>query len=242
MGLRLFVDFDGTITRTDVGNALFARFGGTAATEAVKEYREGRRSAQECFRAEAQAMDGSSPDEVYDFIDGQEIDPEFVKFAAWCRSTALPLTVVSDGLDLYVGRILGNAGLDGMLRYSNRASLTTSHDRIGARLELEFPFADAVCTRCACCKRNIMLTHAGEDDIICYIGDGFSDFCPVQYADVVFAKGELQSFCQTMNISYYPYSTFADVQRRLEGLRGRRRLSHRRAAAAMRQRAFREES
>ena len=38
--------------------------------------------------------------------------------------------------------------------------------------------------------------------MIVYVGDGYSDRCPVQYADIVFAKGDLQTYCQEQNISY----------------------------------------
>jgi 2,3-diketo-5-methylthio-1-phosphopentane phosphatase len=241
MGLRLFVDFDGTITRKDVGNAFFAHFGGTQATEAVRVYRDGGMTAQECFRTEAGAMGNVNRQGLLDFIDHQEFDPTFTSFVAWCRSRELPLTVLSDGLDLYVDRILERAGCADVPRTTNHGEVATGPDGAN-RLTLAFPHADAVCTRCGSCKRNVMLTGSGDEDVICYIGDGFSDFCPVQYADVVFAKSQLQTFCQSMNISYYPYASFDEVRVRLEGLLNKPRLRHRRAASVMRRRAFMEES
>ena len=48
----VFIDFDGTITHNDVGDALFERFGGSRSLEAVSDYREGKLSAVECFRKE----------------------------------------------------------------------------------------------------------------------------------------------------------------------------------------------
>jgi 2-hydroxy-3-keto-5-methylthiopentenyl-1-phosphate phosphatase len=241
MGLRLFVDFDGTVTRHDVGNAFFAHFGGEPATNAVLAYREGGMTAQECFRTEARAMGDVDLGDLLDFIDRQEFDPTFAPFVAWSRSRGLPVTVLSDGLDLYVDRILERAGCADVARSTNHAEVTPGADGVN-RLMLAFPSADAVCTRCGCCKRNLMVTASGDEDVICYVGDGFSDFCPVQYADIVFAKSQLQTYCQTMNISYYPYASFDEVRARLETLLGAPRLRHRRAASVMRRRAFREES
>jgi 2-hydroxy-3-keto-5-methylthiopentenyl-1-phosphate phosphatase len=240
MGLRIYVDFDGTITRKDVGNAFFAHFGGGAATDAVRVYRDGGMTAQQCFQAEAAAMGAVDPESLMEFVDRQEFDPGFPAFVAWCRSKNLPLRVLSDGLDLYVDRILERAGCSDLPRTTNHAETARSAD--GAhRLRLAFPHADASCSRCGCCKRNLMLTGSGDDDIICYIGDGFSDFCPVQYADIVFAKSQLQTYCQSMNISYFPYASFDEVRMRLEGLMERPKLRHRRAAAVLRRRVFMEE-
>jgi 2-hydroxy-3-keto-5-methylthiopentenyl-1-phosphate phosphatase len=77
-----------------------------------------------------------------------------------------------------------------------------------------------------------MLTHAGDEDVITYIGEGYSDQCPAQYADIVFAKDALQAFCQRENISYYLYDSFIDVIERLNGLLAKKRL-HKRLAADM---------
>ncbi|MBP1678856.1 MAG: hypothetical protein H6Q29_767, partial [Bacteroidetes bacterium] len=37
--VRLFIDFDGTITRDDVGNLFFRTFGGPACDDLVGRYR-----------------------------------------------------------------------------------------------------------------------------------------------------------------------------------------------------------
>ena len=87
-----------------------------------------------------------------------------------------------------------------------------------------------------------MLTSAGEEDILCLVGEGFSDQCPARYADIVFAKDGLQTYCQRENISYFPYATFADVTARLRTLASRPRLRPRRRALEERRAAFARES
>jgi 2-hydroxy-3-keto-5-methylthiopentenyl-1-phosphate phosphatase len=86
-----------------------------------------------------------------------------------------------------------------------------------------------------------MLTQAGDDDIIAYVGEGYSDQCPVQYADIVFAKDALQTFCQRMNISYYVYSSFGDVIERLNVLLAKKRLHKRLTADVKRRDIFMQE-
>lgn len=242
MALRVFVDFDGTITRQDVGNALFRTFGGPACDRLVEQYRGELLSARACFRGEAAAMGRFPMEALHAFIDAQEIDGTFRGLVDLCAATAIDLRIISDGLDHYVARILAAHGFPNVPFFANALTLVDLHDDGTARAAIAFPYADAECDRCACCKRNIMLTLAGDDDILCLIGDGYSDRCPARYADIVFAKDGLQTWCQQENISYYPYASFDDVTARLRTLLARPRLRPRRRAAENRRAAFARES
>jgi 2-hydroxy-3-keto-5-methylthiopentenyl-1-phosphate phosphatase len=152
------------------------------------------------------------------------------------------LLIVSDGLDYYIRRILGRYNCPEVPFVSNVASLVRPGGDGRVEVSVTFPHSDAGCDRCACCKRNIMLTASAEEDIIGYVGEGYSDRCPVRYADIVFAKDVLQTYCQNENISYYPYETFDDVVARLRRLLERSRLRPRPRAAVARRAAFRHES
>jgi 2,3-diketo-5-methylthio-1-phosphopentane phosphatase len=242
MSLRLFVDFDGTITRGDVGNLFFRTFGGTACDELVRRFRAGEITARECYLGEAGAMGRVSVGALDGLIDAQEIDPSFRDLVAFCRERGVELLVVSDGLDYYIRRILLRNGCGDVPFVANVAALVNPGGDGRAEVSLAFPHSDAVCDRCACCKRNVMLTASAEEDIIGYAGEGFSDRCPVRYADIVFAKDVLQTYCQDENISYYPYTTFDDVVSRLRHLLDRTRVRVRPRAAAERRAAFRHES
>ena len=74
-----------------------------------------------------------------------------------------------------------------------------------------------------------------DNDIIVYIGDGYSDFCAVKFADIVFAKGELQTKCQNENISYYLYKNFDDIIARMTEIMNKKRIPKRRQALINRQ-------
>lgn len=213
--IRIFIDFDGTITSRDVGDALFERFGGSASVTAVQEYREGKISAVECFRRECEAC-GNVPRKALDeFLDGQEIDQTFIDFVAFCRVRSLGCTIVSDGMDHYIGHILAGNGLHDIEFHSNSLELVPAGDGGSVRFQPHFPNQDETCDRCASCKRNHMLTQSSDDDIIVYVGEGYSDRCPVRFADVVFAKDDLLVYCQSENISYIEYRTFSDIRLRL---------------------------
>jgi 2-hydroxy-3-keto-5-methylthiopentenyl-1-phosphate phosphatase len=168
------------------------------------------------------------------FVDSQFIESSFPGFVRFCTTHGLGCTIVSDGFDYYIDRLLRRFGIHDVPFFANTLSLQPT-DRGLVDLVPSFPYDDEECTRCACCKRNIMLTHGGEEDVLVYVGDGYSDRCPVHYADIVFAKPELQSYCQRHNISYIEYRTLSDVQGRLEQLLRRKRIHKRQAAEANRQ-------
>jgi 2,3-diketo-5-methylthio-1-phosphopentane phosphatase len=223
MTIRIFTDFDGTITRRDVGDALFERFGGSRALEAVREYRAGTISAAECFRRECAACGNVPLDELHAFLDREEIDGSFPEFVKFCSGEALPLSVVSDGMEYYIRRILGRFGLEGLDVHANTLDLVPGGSPAEVRFEPQFPNRDEVCDRCASCKRNYLVTSSADDDLIVYVGEGYSDRCPVQFADLVFAKDDLRNYCREENISSFEYRSFDDCRSRLvKLLEGRR--------------------
>jgi 2-hydroxy-3-keto-5-methylthiopentenyl-1-phosphate phosphatase len=242
MAVKIFVDFDGTITTRDVGNTLFREFGGAACDVFIADYHEEKISAQELFRREAAAAGSILPADLHALLDRQTIDPGFKDFVAFCRQRQIEFYIVSDGLDYYIDRVLRAHEIQDLSFVANALSLAPTGVDGRTSLSLDFPHGDTVCDRCACCKRNFMLTHAGDDDIIVFIGEGYSDRCPAQYADIVFAKDKLQTFCQRENISYYLYASFHDVTDRLSELLARRQLRKRRRAELKRKEAFALES
>lgn len=237
MSFKLFIDFDGTVTREDIGEAFFLHFGGPSCGEHVREYREGRISASECFRRETAAIGSLTLDEADRFLRTKPIVEGFLEFVRFCRELRLEIHIVSDGLDFYIRRILEHHGVGGLSLYSNKLELEDL-GRGRFRPTIVYPYRAEGCDRCACCKRNVLLSLSGEEDIVGYIGEGYSDRCAVQYADVVFAKDDLQRFCQQENISYYPYQDFFDVQARVDTLLSRKNLRKRRRAELKRREAF----
>lgn len=241
MALKVFVDFDGTIAREDVGNAFFERFGGAVCHSIVDEFRAGGISAGECIQREVEAIGVLDIQEAGQFVRSRQFDESFEEFVRFCRQRDIEFHIVSDGLDYYIREILAIHGLHDISYFANRLEVSTPDSSGCCRVVVRFPYRDVECSRCACCKRNIILTHAGDDDIIVYVGEGYSDRCPAQYADIVFAKDALQSFCQKENISYFVYASFRDVVKRLELLLGGKAPRKRRRAELKRREVFIQE-
>jgi 2-hydroxy-3-keto-5-methylthiopentenyl-1-phosphate phosphatase len=195
-----------------VGDALFFRFGGENAGSAFAAYRRGELSAVACYREQLAACPEVKRTELDAFLAEQKTDPSFGRFAEYARERGFALTILSDGMDLYIRAILEREGLGWVPFRANILRLAAT-----GRFEGEFPYQDEVCDRCACCKRNHMLNDAADEDAVVYVGEGFSDRCPAAFADMVFAKDELLKHCIAENISYFEYDTFDDILRRLEG-------------------------
>jgi 2-hydroxy-3-keto-5-methylthiopentenyl-1-phosphate phosphatase len=213
--IRIFTDFDGTVTRGDVGDALFERFGGDTSVKAVEEYREGSLSAVGCFQAECAAC-GEVDERQFDaFLESRTIDDTFPEFVRWCRDRGYPLMILSDGMDAYIARILSRHGLAGVEVRANHLDLTPAPSPGAVTFVPSFPYTDEECDRCACCKRNQMLTASADEDIIVYIGEGYSDRCPAGYADLVFAKDDLLRWCRENSVGCYEYTSFRDVSTRI---------------------------
>lgn len=234
--IRVFCDFDGTMTVEDVGNRLFRTFAGESAESIVREYRAGRINARECLRQECAALGVIRPETIREFAVQWSLDAFAQEFVQFCRSREIPLTIVSDGLDLYVEPILAKANLGDLPWFANHGSFIETGE--GTTLVPSFPHRDEHCDLCGNCKRNHIVTQSADEDVVVYVGDGISDRCPVHFADVVFAKRDLIKYCQEENISYFEFRHLGDVRDRLEQIVSRKKVKQRREAAMARRDVF----
>ncbi|HTX17868.1 MAG TPA: MtnX-like HAD-IB family phosphatase [Bacteroidota bacterium] len=230
----VFTDFDGTITRNDLGDLIFEVFGdseGTASGSSGSE--DFRREAERYWRRACAGVSGVTAEEFQAFVDAQVIDAGFHEFAEYCSEHLIPLIVLSDGFDLYIRRVLDREKLGHLPVFSNELSIVE-----GGRFAPSFPYADEECGACANCKRNHLLTRSADDSIVVYIGNGSSDCCPARYADVVFAKEELLRFCERENVTYHRFESFAGILEKFRSLVESARPRKRRTAELARKEIF----
>lgn len=212
--LAILCDFDGTVTKEDVGFRIYTRFGDERWLEINKRWRRGEISSKECLIGEYSLIDASE-DEVRDYILTMEIDPGFPEFIATCRESQIPLAVVSDGFDFYIKTVLQKYGLSDVEVLCNNLRFN------GRRVKLSFPFYDQGCGACGNCKRfHVQRFHDACKKVV-YIGDGLSDRFAARASDVVFAKSELMEYLEEHNVSFMRFSSLNDINRWLtEFLKG----------------------
>lgn len=230
----VFTDFDGTITRTDIGDTMFKVFGNAeVCQDAFHRAIQGEIPARESWIRSCETVPSLTRTEFSSFLSLQEIDGGFHKFAEYCSGKSIPVHIVSDGFDVYIEEILRREGLSHLPFYSNELLFESN-----GTIRPSFPYPDSECTKCANCKRNHLLTKSGDDNVIVYIGNGHSDQCPVRYADVVFAKGSLVSFCERENVTYHRFESFHDVLARFSAIVENGRPRKRRTAELARKEIF----
>lgn len=206
--MKIFCDFDGTVAKNDVGNLLFRTFADERCFEIVKRWKAGEISSKQCLVEEC-GIARVSRQELQDFADGQELDAHFVGFVNFCQENNIEVEIVSDGLDFYIERILQNHGLAASVAVHANHLIFLNENEI----KPEFPYFELGCGRCGNCKGyHVQQARANHDKLI-YIGDGLSDRCGAETADITFAKQDrdLLRYCQEHKIPYHEFQDFADV-------------------------------
>jgi 2,3-diketo-5-methylthio-1-phosphopentane phosphatase len=210
--MRIICDFDGTITRQDTTDLVLERLADRRWALLQDAWLAGKLSGADCMTGQIALVGGSQAD-LDAVLDSVQLDPGFAAFVAWCEAMNFPVSIVSDGVDRFIDRILTRAGLDQVTATANRLE-----GQPGA-WRLELPWREAGCSAgSGVCKCAV---SAGGPPMV-YIGDGRSDFCVSAKADILFAKGALADHCAALGRSYYPFDTFHDVRRRLTMLVGAR--------------------
>ncbi|WP_178130682.1 MtnX-like HAD-IB family phosphatase [Reyranella sp. CPCC 100927] len=180
-------DFDGTIVPFDVTDRVLDQFADPAWQFVEEAWKHGRISALRCMRLQVAMIRATSAD-LDAFLDTIDIDPQFPAFVDDCRRAGMPIAVVSDGLDYVIQRILARHGIDGLVVIANQ--LVPGGD---GTYTMAVPYAvAATCkARSGVCKCNQAARLAAGRHRTLLIGDGRSDFCLGEAADLVFARGAL---------------------------------------------------
>ena len=142
------------------------------------------------------------------------MDADFAAFVAAAREAAVPLVIVSDGLDYAIASILERHGLGGLTVLANRLVQTGERS-----WRLAFPHAQPDCRsasgNCKCaCARDLGAAGrpaGGARNRVLLIGDGASDFCVAGEVDLVFAKADLLAHCAANGIAHQHVIDFAQA-------------------------------
>lgn len=210
--MRIFCDFDGTISKTDVTDHILGRFAGRRWEEIEADWTAGRISAADCMRAQIALLEVSDKALTAE-LDKLELDAGFPEFAAWCSDSLIPLTIVSDGVDVFIRRLLARQGLGHLSVISNKL--------VGneAGRMLDQPWLRSGCAAGAgVCKCAIVSAPGGAGPVV-FIGDGRSDFCVSGRADILFAKDKLARYAADRGQAHHLFSDFHDVRVQLAALK-----------------------
>lgn len=231
---KIFIDFDGTITKNDVGEEIFRKFvDEDIVSKIVEDLLSDKISSRECWETLCSAALSIGKKEFDEFILLQEVEPSLHRFIEYCRKNNFPVFVLSDGFNYYIEKILIRENLGHLKFFSNELNLTAE-----GKLIPSFPYFKAECRSSSNCKQNHIIENSSEDDYTVYIGDGSSDIDAVQYVDFIFAKDSLLRFCEMNRITFFPFRNFDEVVIKLDGLSTKKRLKKRHQAELKRREAY----
>ncbi len=203
---QVWLDFDGTISRVDVLDELINRYAVNESWRLIEErWQAGLIGSRECLRQEFSLVRISAR-ELEAFVDRIEVDPGLELLLEYLAQHRVPVTILSDGIERFIKRILARRGISRLEVYANRIV------QCGERLRLICPHSHTHCqagaAHCKCASAE-QLRKPGRQTI--YIGDGRSDLCPARKADRVFAKGVLARALAVEHLAYIPFVSLRDV-------------------------------
>jgi 2,3-diketo-5-methylthio-1-phosphopentane phosphatase len=216
----VFVDFDGTVSKDDVVDAILEAHADPGWHRIEDEWQAGRMGSRECLR-EQMSLVRATEQEMNALVDRIELDEGFGALLHTCARHAVPIHIVSDGFDYCIERILRRAERD-FQWLPGGLQVCASHLEPGddRTWRVGFPFFPDVCAHgCATCKPAAMheLCADGHGPNV-FVGDGLSDRYAAAAADMVFAKSALARHCRSERIAFTPFETLRQVSVALEQL------------------------
>jgi len=196
----IYCDFDGTITKNDSVNCFFEMYAPSKWLESEKLWVEGKISSRENAIIQVGLLENVSQKQLDDYIDSIEIDDYFLDFIDYVKSQNIKLTILSDGFDLFIEKVLKRYNLD-IPYFANKLLYNNG------KFNIEFPYYNENCDK----KAGMCKCQKVKENSFCYIGDGTSDLCIASKADILFASKNLHNYCKENNIKHSHFTTFMDI-------------------------------
>lgn len=202
--IALLIDYDGTISLTDVTDQVMAEHVPGVWEEAAAMYDAGRMGSRRLMAWEMGLVE-ADPAALLGTAAQQPHDPGFVPFVRAAQAAGIPVEIVSDGFGFFIRPALEAMGVGELPVVTARTVFT------GRRARLEFPNGHPTCRVCGTCKRQRVLAHRAAGRRVVFIGDGESDRYAAGYADVVFAKRLLERICIEAAWPFHRWTRFDEI-------------------------------
>ncbi len=206
------IDFDGTVTDVDIIDAILQAFAAPEWRDVEALWEKGIIGSMKCLETQMSMID-QPLGRLLDYIDGFTLDETFKDFVLFLDGLHVPYAILSDGFQVFIERLLRNAGLRHVPVYAN---ILTEEN---GQLKTFFPYS-----RSGCPSANCKCTVAEKIDDglpIILIGDGRSDFCVAEKACYTFTKNKLTGYCAANGIPHSPFHSFMEIAERLKTMEGR---------------------
>ncbi|KAI9179777.1 hypothetical protein H9P43_005107 [Blastocladiella emersonii ATCC 22665] len=215
----IFSDFDGTISTRDTGTVLIDACMGKARRTALdKQIIKGTRSFRDAV-AEMWASVDLTVDAAMELLKDVKLDAAFAPFLEFCDAKAIPVTVLSSGLDMLVkpmlARHLGERAAT-LRTVVNRGGVSPADGRWTIEYLDDTPHGHDKAASIRSLTQT--LTPPGATPLVIFIGDGVSDIPGARASDRLYARRglDLERYCVANGIAHVAFDSFETI---LEDLR-----------------------
>ena len=208
--LALLIDYDGTVSLTDVTDMVMTEHAPSIWEEAAARYDAGLMGSRRLMAWEVDYID-ADPAALLATAAAQPHDPGFVPLVRRAQSAGIPVEIVSDGFGFFIRPALEALGVGEL------PVITASTTFPEGRVAIDFPNGHPRCFVCGTCKRARVLAHRAAGRRVCFIGDGESDRYAAGYSDIVFAKRSLERICLEAGWPFQRWTAFSEIDRWLAG-------------------------
>jgi 2,3-diketo-5-methylthio-1-phosphopentane phosphatase len=208
-GRTLVVDFDGTITEQDLLDTIAQTFGDEEVYREVDEGLDDHSlTLNEVIRREFEPVRTPLPEVRSWVLDNVRVRPGFRELVELARERGWRFVIVSSGFRELIEPVLEREGVADVELLSN----TVDADPDGWKVRFRVSETCDVCGQP--CKRSTAAALADGTELV-YVGDGYSDRCAAESADVVFARRGLATYLEERGVPFEPFEDFHSVARSL---------------------------
>jgi 2,3-diketo-5-methylthio-1-phosphopentane phosphatase len=205
----LVVDFDGTITEQDLLDEIALTFGDEDVYREVDEGLDNHSlSLNEVIYREFEPVRAPLEEVQQWVLENVRVRPGFREVVELARERGWRFVIVSSGFRELIEPVLEREGLSGVELLSNSVDADPDGWKVRFRVS-------EVCETCGQpCKRSTAAALADGTELV-YVGDGYSDRCAAESADLVFARRGLARYLDEQGVPFEPFEDFHSIARRL---------------------------
>ncbi len=205
--MLLAIDFDGTLCEQDTVDWFSAHYAPEVFADADRRLAAGEIDLDTCLQLQVAPIRVPESELVAFLVETVRIRPGADELVAFCSERGVEPVLVSSGFENLMRPILAANGLD--LPISAHA---VDCGPEGMRVRFR---GRAHCDLCgtACKRAEVRALAAGRP--IAYVGDGISDLCAAEDADLRFARHTLARHLTAEGHAFIPFEDMHDVRRGL---------------------------
>jgi len=206
----IVVDFDGTITERDTLDEMCRTYAPEEWAAAENDLNRRTMTLREVIAAEFAPVRGDHDTIVSETVERAHVRAGFAEFVRAAEAVGDRVVVVSSGFESVIRPILEREGLDDLEVIAHDVRFTPEGGVVDFRHGEPCPVCGEEC------KRSVVdAMRDGRE--VAYIGDGYSDRCAAQAADIRFARRTLAEHLDREGVAYTWFDDFGTVRDELLG-------------------------